>query len=104
MSSKLIKQSALFRKCASWFQDNGTMYRNRGFNAPAGQGLWEDINGLLYKLSMVKDVARGDIYVLLQVGKPNNEPARAMVRNVIGLKTFITKYHKGQKKLNELSR
>lgn len=99
MKTTLMKQSVLFRKCADYFQDHSELYRNRGYNAIAGQGLWEDGNQILYKLSVVNDVSRGEFYVLLQMGKKESEPSKAIIRNISGLKSFIAKYHLGQAKL-----
>jgi hypothetical protein len=99
MKSLLIKQSTLFRKCASYFQDNSTIYRNRGFNAVAGQGLWEDSEEVLYRLSIVNDVMRKEYYIYLQIGKREDMPTKVIVRNVSGMKKSIQKYHQGQERV-----
>lgn len=98
MSKSLMKQSTLFRKCASYFQDNGNTYINRGYNAVAGQGLWEDKESILYKLSVVNDVLRQEFYIYLQMGKRDGEPTKVVVNNVSGMKESIKKYLRGQEK------
>jgi hypothetical protein len=93
-----MKQSTLFRKCASYFQNNATIYRNRGFNALAGQGLWEDNESILYKLHIVNDVMRKEFYIYLQMGKKEDMPTKVIVRNVSSMKQSIQKYHQGQER------
>lgn len=96
MKTALSKQSVLFRKCASFFQDNNTTYRNRGYNALAGQGLWEDNQSILYKLSIVNDVMRKEFYIYLQMGKREDVPTKVIVRSVSGMKESMKKYLMGQ--------
>ena len=99
MKSLLIKQSTLFRKCASYFQDNSTIYRNRGFNAVAGQGLWEDSEEVLYRLSIVNDVMRKEYYIYLQIGKHEDMPTKVIVRSVGGMKQSLKKFYNTQERI-----
>lgn len=96
MSKSLMKQSTLFRKSASYFQDHSDIYINRGFNAVAGQGLWEDKDQVLYKLSVVNDILRQEFYIYLQMGKREDVPTKVVVNNVSGMKESIKKYLRGQ--------
>ena len=104
MSKSLMKQSTLFRKCASYFQDNGNTYINRGYNSIAGQGLWEDKDQILYKLSVVNDVVRQEFYIYLQMGKREDMPTKVVVNNVSGMKQSIKKYLMGQEKYKAMKK
>lgn len=95
----LDKQARLFKKCAGYFQDNLQDYRNVGYNAKAGQALWEGKNGYLFKLKVVNDIFYQTYYVMLQVGKRENQPTEYIIKNVGGLKDILSKFHKGQAKL-----
>jgi hypothetical protein len=96
MKSLLMKQSTLFRRCSSYFQDNANIYRNRGYNAVAGQGLWEDNESILYKLSIVNDVMRKEFYIYLQMGKKEDMPTKVIVRSVGGMKQSLKKFYNTQ--------
>lgn len=98
MKTTLMKQSTLFRKCANYFQDNSDIYRNRGYNALAGQGLWEDGEQTLYKLHIVNDVMRQEFYIYLQMGKREDMPTKVIVRSVGSMKQSIKKYLNGQER------
>ena len=98
MKSLLLKQSTLFRKCANYFQDNSTIYRNRGYNAVAGQGLWEDSEETLYKLHIVNDVMRKEFYIYLQMGKREDMPTKVIVRSVGSMKQSLKKFHNTQER------
>jgi hypothetical protein len=98
MKTKLMKQSTLFRKCSNYFQDNPTIYLNRGYNALAGQGLWEDGEQTLYKLHIVNDVMRQEFYIYLQMGKREDMPTKVVVRSVGSMKQSIKKYLNGQER------
>jgi hypothetical protein len=99
MKSLLMKQSTLFRKCSSYFQDNANIYRNRGYNALAGQGLWEDNELNLYKLSIVNDVMRKEFYIYLQMGKKEDMPTKVIVRSVGGMKQSLKKFYNTQERV-----
>ena len=94
-----MKQSTLFRKCSSYFQDNANIYRNRGYNALAGQGLWEDNESILYKLSIVNDVMRKEFYIYLQMGKKEDMPTKVIVRSVGGMKQSLKKFYNTQERI-----
>ena len=98
MKTKLMKQSTLFRKCSSYFQDNPTIYLNRGYNALAGQGLWEDGEQNLYKLHIVNDVVLQEFYIYLQMGKREDMPTKVVVRSVGSMKQSLKKFHNTQER------
>ena len=97
--TELFKIGRLFRKCANWFQDRPTTFRNRGYNALSGQALWEDDEGYLYKLRVVHHAVYNDYYIFLEMGQREDEPTRKVVKTLQELEESVLKFIKGYKKL-----
>lgn len=96
---ELAKIGRLFRKCANWFQDRPQTFRNRGYNAVAGQALWQDDEGYLYKLRVVHHAVYNDYYIFLEMGKKDDTPTRKVVQTLSDLEQGVLKFIKGYKQL-----
>jgi hypothetical protein len=97
--TQIFKIGRLFRKCASWFQDRPTTFRNRGYNALAGQALWQDDEGYLYKLRVVHHAVYNDYYIFLEMGSEKGEPTRKVVKTLQEMEESVLKYVRGYQKI-----